>query len=363
MWTIGKLASYVNEAYRRGHFPPTRALFTRRKILAYYGFLGDGNFGDELVFEAAKRLFEPNILLLIKRRMPLHLAAWARIFERRFDGIVIAGGTLLGKSFYERSFFLHLIRSGKPIYMHGTGIGARDTWNSGWCEVMERRVWGGVRGPLSVRNAAEFEEKLHVVGDAAFSLFRSELVSESEVKGSTVLINLGAHYPFDDLATSRSAVERFVAEVIMRGFEVKFLPCHWIDIGLGRELAKRHPAIEILSIPKSCAEAERHFRSSAFAVGERLHFTVMAMLARCPFFSVNYAEKHQDLLASVGLWGAGCAPRDVSAEGIRATFEARERFDWANAFERMDQFQESQREEARAFLGLAAHSPFFAPLF
>ncbi len=355
MWTIGKLATYVDQAYRRGHFPPMRALFTRRKILAYYGFLGDGNFGDELVFEAAKRLFEPNILLLIKRRMPVHLAVWSRICKRRFDGIVIGGGTLLCKSFYEPSFFLHLIRLGKPICLLGTGAMARNTWNSGWCEVMERRVWGGVRGPLSVRNAVEFGEKLRVVGDAAFSLFRRELVSDKGVKGNTVLINLGTHYPFDGLATSRSAVERFVAEVIGQGFEVKFLPCHGIDISLGGELAKRHSAIEVLSIPKSYEEAERHFRGSAFAVGERLHFTVMAMLARCPFFSVNYEEKHEDALASVGLSGAGCAPRDVSAEGIRTAFETRARFDWANALERMEQLGERQREEARAFLGVAAH--------
>ncbi len=357
MWTIGKLARYVDEAYGCGHFPPTRVLLTRHKIFAYYGFLGDRNFGDELTFQAAKKLFEPDVLLLIKRRMPIHFAIWSRIRKQRFDGIVIGGGTLVTRPFYARTFFLDLVRRGKPIYVHGTGIDARYTWDSGWGEVLKQRIWGGVRGPLSMCNAKEFGEKLHLVGDAAFLLFRRPDLPESAVRGNTVLINLGTHLPFDNQTASRNAVEQFVAGVIAQGFEVKFLPFHGNDLKLGHELAKRHASIAVLSIPKSYEEAERHFRNCVFALGERLHFAVMAILTRCPFFSVKYAEKHDDILTSVGLQGAGCTPREVTVARIRAAFEARACFDWADAFERIEQFQERQREEARAFHGAAvSHS-------
>src|SRR3954468_17291416 len=98
MRLLHKIRSYYKIAYTMDHFPSIiKLLLTNKKIFAYYGFLGDGNFGDELVFESCKKLFNPHILVPLRKRMPLSMILFTRIFKNRFSGIVIGGGTLFNR--------------------------------------------------------------------------------------------------------------------------------------------------------------------------------------------------------------------------------------------------------------------------
>ena len=79
----------------------------------------------------------------------------------------------------------------------------------------------------------------------------------------------------------------------------------------------------------------------------------MAMLTGCPFLSVNYAPKHEDLLSSVDLSGAGAVPKQLTFAAIQAAYEARESFDRDAAFQRIAGFKTIQIQERNAFQGLA----------
>ncbi len=349
MGIIGKLATYYEAAYRLGHFPSSRVLFTKQKIFAYYGFLGDRNFGDELAFQSAKQLFHPDILLPVRRRMPAHFAVFAHACKSRFSGLVIGGGTLIGPSFYDRSFFESLIAMQKPVYLHGTGVQRMAVWNPGWKRLLGEKFYGGVRGPVSAGNASECKEGIRIAGDAAFFLFGAERPRGDETGRKTVLINCGTHSRFDGQRESRSAIEEFATAAIKMGAEVQFLPCHFVDVDLGREIQRRHPAITLLDIPKGYSEAHEHFRKAVFAVGERLHFTAMAILSGCPLLSINYAAKHEDMLSSVGLSSSGVSPEELSAERIQEAFDARGTFDWDRVFSRINELKMFQQKEAIEF--------------
>src|SRR5208283_3260113 len=225
-------------------------------------------------------------------------------------------------------------------------------WNAGWKRLLAGRLYGGVRGPLSAGNVAEFKEGIRVAGDAAFLLFREEDATSSAAERKSILINFGTHFGYDKEEESRSAVCEFVAASIEQGADVRFMPCHWVDVDLGLELQQSYPSITLLDIPRTYAEACTHFRKAAFAIGERLHFTAMAVMSGCPFLSVNYATKHQDMLSSVGLFGSGVMPKELSAAKIQAAFEARGSFDWDSVFHRIAELKWYQEKEAAAFSAL-----------
>ncbi|MFN3380715.1 MAG: hypothetical protein ACK41O_14765, partial [Runella zeae] len=64
-----KIKSYIVEAYLLNHYPSLLSfLLTKKQILVYYGFLGDKNFGDELVYESAKILFCDFMLIPYKKK-------------------------------------------------------------------------------------------------------------------------------------------------------------------------------------------------------------------------------------------------------------------------------------------------------
>ena len=105
----------------------------------------------------------------------------------------------------------------------------------------------------------------------------------------------------------------------------------------------------MLKVPANFAEANAHFRRATFAVGERLHFVVTAILSGCPFLSLNYAKKHEDMLLSVGLTESGLSPKDVTQEKIRIAFDRRDKIDWKAANKKLSEFRATQRQQMSQF--------------
>ncbi|WP_263359740.1 polysaccharide pyruvyl transferase family protein [Acidicapsa ligni] len=349
MGIFAKFKQYYDEAYCLNHFPSSRELFAAKRVYFYYGFLGDRNFGDELVFDAARHLFSPDLVVPVRRRMPLHVALFTRLNKKRFAGIIVGGGTLVGPSLYNKDFFQELIDLGNPIFMHGTGIQKMPVWNQGWKLFLKRKIFGGVRGPMSVQNMSGFKDDIKIVGDAAFALFNPASTGIKDPESKTVLINLGAHDDFEKIGEARKAFEAFVAQMIQLGANVEFFPCHDIDIELGLQLKQRYPSITMLKVPKNFEEAKAHFQRATFAVGERLHFVVMSVLSGCPFLSINYAKKHEDMLLSVGLSSSGLAPKDLTLEKIRTAFDQRDKIDWASANQKLSHLQSLQKQQMAEF--------------
>jgi hypothetical protein len=353
MTLIHKVSTYYQVAYRTNHFPSSRRLLAgKQKVFAYYGFLGDGNFGDELVFDSARRLFRPHVLLPVRNRMPLHLAAFARFCRARFAGLVVGGGTLIGP-LWNREFFVSLAEHRVPVYVHGTGVRNGIECEDGWKRILDGQFFGGVRGPLSVKNLSAIHQDAPVAGDAAFALRNTSLDPEPQSKRDSILINCGSHNSYAGEDHARNAIKSFIAEVYRKGVAVDFLPLHSIDLTIAEVLKRQFPTIRILGIPGSFEEASRHFRRARFAVGERLHFTAISIMSGCPFLSINYSDKHEDLLASLRLSAAGIRPEEVSGEHIVSVFERAPTFDWSAVSRRVGEFKTFQESQAAAFIAAA----------
>jgi polysaccharide pyruvyl transferase WcaK-like protein len=287
-------------------------------LLRYKGFLGDGNFGDELVYEAAKKILEPAVLVPGVGRYPIFTGFFVAIRFFDFRGDVLGGGTLIGPN-------NELIDSSEAIFVHGTG--ARKYFSNDWIKSLSSKtLTGGVRGRTTAGRLAETNKVFDVIGDAAFCLFDESKVGVSDC--STILLNFGTHHDANHLIQSRAEIQKFVSLVLELGVKVEYLPMHNIDVRLGKDLKIKFPEITLHSIPRTYEEAVNIFRGVSFAVGERLHFAVMSVLLNCPITTIVYDEKHSEFLESIDSLDFGLMPADVSADSLLDRFNRRANGNW-----------------------------------
>lgn len=345
---IGKIKKYYIQAYKSSFYPSFSELFfSKKNIVAYYGFLGDKNFGDEWVHQAAKQLFAEHTLLPIQRMMPIRGILIKTLFNHKIKGIVIGGGTLIGPKFWFEEFVALKIKN-KPLFLHGTGVHKLPDFNKNWQIMLKDGFFGGVRGYSSVKNLAEEELSATAVGDAAFAMFSRN--PDLKRNGNKVLINLGTHVPYNGEDKVRSAIRTFIAYLIDNKYQPVFYPFHSEDIEQANKLKVQFPQIQILGIPSYYHEVVEVFEEAIFAVGERLHFSVMAMMSGCPNYAINYDTKHYDMLESLQAEDFGHSPEVTNFDDIKNTFENRESQDFSSIFSIIENFRSLQVEESEKFI-------------
>jgi len=346
---VGKIKKYYVQAYKSNFYPSFFDLyFSKKDIIAYYGFLGDRNFGDEWVHQAAKQLFADQTLLPIQRMMPLRGVIVKRLLSHKIKGIVIGGGTLIGPKFWFDEF-KSLKSKNKPVFVHGTGVHKLPDFNKSWEFMLKDGFFGGVRGFASVKNLAD-QSKISstAIGDAAFAMFINN--AHPKRAGNKVLINLGTHVPYPGEDGVRVAISRFISYLIDNGYQPVFYPFHDEDIAQANKLKQEFGQLEVLDIPSYYEEVLKVFEESVFAVGERLHFTVMALMAGCPHYSVNYDTKHYDMLESLKAESFGRAPDNISYDDIKQVFEHRSEQDFTPIFNIIENFKLMQIQESQKFI-------------
>ena len=340
-----------------GHFPSLiEILFSKKKVMLYVGSLGDGNFGDELVYKATKSLNVSLCIIPIQRHMPILLKMGSFIFWKRIDGVIIGGGTLISSIPVTNNFILKLVNAGKPVFFHGTGVGEIIGANSYWKKIFTTKYFGGVRGPLSVTHVLNnLDTSTKTIGDAAFCLFEGSQYKDVSKKNS-ILINFGTHLNYPAQIKYRKEVELFAKKYVEKGFRLFFLPMHGIDIILGQNLKKEIPELVVLNIPKEYDEAIAHFKSCNFAIGERLHFNILSLMGGCPFVSINYDKKHIDFLESCDMSNAGFSMEEISLAQLNDFFENKIKLiDWESVDEKLRFFKAKQREEVIEILKTITH--------
>jgi polysaccharide pyruvyl transferase WcaK-like protein len=346
---LHKIINYYNQAYRRKHFPSIlKVLFSGKKTVAYYGFLGDGNFGDELVYEAIKKMCPSIILFPIKRHTPILLRIYKSVFFRRFSGAIIGGGSK--NRFYKSDFYIlsELCKNSKPLFIHGTGVYIAKHHSNQWTEILKNKnCYGGVRGPLS-----EINLNIPIIGDAAISLFKRE--DKCVQKRRKIVINFGTHIYHEQSKQSRLIIINFVRDLISReNYDIYFLPFHNIDKKIGEKILKENPSIRLLNIPKDSEEVFKIFEDVSFAIGERLHFSIVSLICRCPFISINYSEKHEDFLRSAGMNEVGIKMENLTISKLSEIFYHKNYFfNWGKIENKMEQFQNLQIESKNKFLSM-----------
>lgn len=355
MTFIQKIKHYYKQAYLMGHFPSIgEILFGKKQILVYYGFLGDGNVGDELCYESIKKLFIDCVVVPVKRHMPItvrflfHTNLHKIIFCKKIKGIIIGGGTMIGNvPTYIHVFLTYNV----PIYIHGSGA-YKNIKKEFWNTVFSGNCFGGVRGTLSkeyIMSALNLETP--VIGDAAFFLFDKSLQKQTDRK--YILVNFGTHQYSSLSKNARQEIIRFLEKAIIRGNKVVYLPFHSIDFQIGLKVKTKLPQITLLNIPRSFNEVTNIFNEAIFAIGERLHFSIVSSMFRCPFLAVAYSDKHFDFLTSINANYAGFNFEDISVDNIEKYYvSAHKTFDWDMIEQKIGDYKNMQLFEKQKLYSL-----------
>lgn len=348
MKLLTKVKNYYIRAYMLGHFPKMKnIIFPKRKIYLYVGFLGDGNYGDELVYEAAKELVDQDILIPYQHHMPIEYKFVCFFFRKYINGVIIGGGTTIGNSIYNAEYVVKLINRKKKLLIHGSGV--HKIFNEElFDKLLSNNIYGGLRGPISCSNLSNIKYNVPIIGDAAFALYNKSTINRIESK--SIIINWGTHEFYSELKKSREQIEIFITQYIKLGYIIYFLPLHSIDLELGEKLILKYPDIKLLNIPANYTEAIKCFNKCSFAIGERLHFNILSVLAGCCFLSINYDLKHNDFLESLELQSVGLEIPDVTYNNILTLFQNRNsNFNWDEIHNRLIQYKKMQLKSFECF--------------
>jgi len=351
---LKKIRTFYKSAYQDWDYPTIWQAITSNKVkFVHFGYLGDYNFGDVMVYHAALKIFNEEALIFpFKLRMPLLLKFAIKTGLLKISGIVIGGGTIMGVS-YQRDYFMAALGKETPVFLHGTGSTSGINDQEFWSAVLNNCKNGGVRGTDSQEVVnQELSKKVEIVGDAALGLFEDHFWSAT-TPDKDILINLGTHHNFPGRDEAREALKTFLEQKSSEELKIGFLPMHRVDVELGEALRKQFPQLVLYPIPRTTEEAIAVYHQYEFAVGERLHFNVLAAMAKCPFLSINYRPKHNDFLATISLLHAGIDPPEVTPVLLEEGYAQRASFNWEDALHHLQDLRDRQRQEALEFLETA----------
>lgn len=347
--TKKKLKIYFSRAYLLGHYPSIFKIhFSKKKRILYYGFLGDRNFGDEMVYLAAKVLFSDCLLIPYLRHMPVLIKVYCKLFPNSIDGIIIGGGTIIRAFSSDKNYFKKVSAMGKPIFFHGTGVDEHVMDKSFWLSFISSNAYGGLRGAKSQQGLEKNGFHFKQIGDAALYLDRG---LQNETRQKIIVINFGTHNVLYELSHSRSQIIQFLKSEKVKDYKLVYVPLHVKDVKLGCALKLEIKHLELLSLADSYEELLELMKTADFCIGERLHFTVMSVLANTNFISVNYDQKHADFLESLHLEKFGFSAFDINTKVIERIFERKsEMIDWSKVNTKIDDLKLIHESERNRFL-------------
>jgi polysaccharide pyruvyl transferase WcaK-like protein len=343
---LNKIKIFTKRAYFLNHFPSLLSvIFSRKKKLIYYGFLGDGNFGDEMVFMATKNLFKDCVVIPYQRHMPFMIKLYCKLFNDNINGIIIGGGTIIRSFSADKIYYKKLVSQNKPVFFHGTGADEHLMDKVFWPSILTSDFYGGLRGPQSQLALEQIGFNFKQIGDAGLYLKES---ANPVKKKKVIIVNFGTHKALQVLLYSRSQIIEFLKEQVTKDYKIVYLPLHSIDFDLGKSLRVEIPELELLDIATSYKKTLELMSEAEFCIGERLHFIVMSILANTNFISINYDDKHADFLKSLDLENFGFSPNNITTKIIKKSFDNQVSvINWAGVnanIERLKLIHDSERD-------------------
>jgi len=330
-WSRFKRYSYLRRAedYRD-------ALRRSRPVISYIGFLGHRNVGDEALYNAYRDyLFRDALLVAHDDFSPL--AALSSLNPNRI--VMLGGGTLINVTPYLLELE-KLVARNENFVVWGSGVADLSYWSQHaqhkdrgnadrWLEVLRRAGYVGVRGPRSVRTLTESGIKgVEMLGDPALSIPAAKRTRRSSTQ--VVGINLGSHDPVSG-GDQRvfDSVLALIPKLFAQGYEVEYFSLHRIDLEIGHSLkAKLGDArLRILPFDSDVDQTMSQLADMDYAIGQRLHATILACAQGTPNLSLSYQPKCLDFLESIDQAKLALPTDSISPEALV------ERFEWlvANA--------------------------------
>ena len=261
--------------------------------VAYVGFTGHANLGDEAVRVAIERL------------MP-----WATFEAEPADPqlLMVGGGTLINGRRYYLNRMLRQESDSIERALFGTGVRSPEYWGvtepmEDWFSFIDSSLYAAVRGPDSVRNLRTlgYRRGLPIIGDPA--LFLEPPADTPSVGGRVVVCpvftNGNLHGGSDDEVFDTLA--RLIQRLRAEGRDVVMLSAfpqddRWV-IDIMRRAAS--PDLPYVAGYADIDDTMALLASADLVVGERLHAAIMAAAAGTPFVAIEYRPKLRDFARSV----------------------------------------------------------------
>lgn len=288
-------------------------IWSNRVRARYIGWLGHGNLGDEVLFQAIDSLFNHDIQFFSSRRMGILSRVLGRYLPVR--AVFLGGGTLIRPTPSE--YWVQLDESFSifpraKFVAFGTGVADAALWESfgrrtdkvGWCRRLERLDRVLVRGPLSKQHLLDwgFSGTVEIIGDMAIWFTRSNIARKR--KARRVGLNLG---PSNGCIRGRDerSVIRFGARLLrcfaQNGWRVTLFPMWAEDIPYMLEAVKEAecplPPIHVNFLDRDATLTA--IESQDVFVGEKLHSVVLASCVGTPAIMLEYRTKCRDFMLCI----------------------------------------------------------------
>ena len=269
--------------------PPTNG----RVGIAYVGFSGNRNLGDDAMLGAIRSL------------MP-----WANVDTDVPDPriVMVGGGTLFNAGNYYLNRVKRVDGPNMERVVFGTGVRSDRFWDAteryeDWEPFLDSVLSIGVRGPdsLAAMRRWGYDGPVEVIGDPALSLERPDGVEA--VEGRVVVCPLhtnGELWGGDDEAVF-DAIAATVARLKAGGHDIVLMTAHPADDRWAIEIMRRsgHPDLEYLAGYDELDDTLALLASADLVIGERLHAVVLAAAMGTPFVAVEYRPKLLDFARSI----------------------------------------------------------------
>lgn len=322
-------------------FNHPRQYFSPQSIAGYIGYLGHQNFGDDILFEAFKRLFPAWQFFPYDGAVdpvhnppfnyyPLELTLYRRWIKPEFYNIVfLGGGTLINR----RQYLLrlqHALKTGNECVVFGTGVADPVFWHEHdrsenflsqireWTAVLKDCASVYVRG---ARSAQILENhglaQPVVISDPALSVCQPR--STNYIRNGMIGINIGSHgVLWGEERQVYETIVDLIHQLIASGWQVELLPLHRRDLNLSQQILQQInlPQLTLWSDYPDLERTIQRLKSYDMLIGQRLHAIVIACGCAVPFISLKYTPKCEDFLDSVGLQSFALRTDRLEVDGL-----------------------------------------------
>lgn len=318
-----------------------------RNIL-YLGWLGQGNVGDDVLFELFRTLFYQFIdRNIYKSEYNIHgyipITNYSYDFKN-YDILVLGGGSLLSLPYW-----LELCEKAEnqniPVVIWGTGFDGFYSDNENelcsclnsdlMCKlekVINRASFVSVRGSKTKKilvSCGVYEKNIHVIGDPAL-FYNTKYNTMKEPNKNTnirnVLINLGTTGN-NILGKNEERVEEqleiFTQILLNRGYNVTIYPIWVQDISTVVKFGDKFINSN-LTVIKEVVEAKtliNMIKNYDITINMKLHANIFSAAENIPFISIGYRGKCFDFCDSIDCNDLILSSEDITAGSLLDCFK------------------------------------------
>lgn len=308
---------------------------TGQKSILYLGWLGQGNIGDDVLFEIFNHLFNKyNRLTDNVKIHPFSLNS-KNLNLTSYDLIVLGGGSLLHLPYW-LNICKEAIKLNIPVVSWGTGIDGfyknehidnialSPQTIEQYRNVIEQFKYLSVRGPFT-KNAlinSGIKNEIYEIGDPAL-LYETEMINKiPEIKNrKNILINWGTSHN-NVFGKNEKYIEELLVKVvktlIRNGYTITVYPIWNEDIEPVKQLVNKINNKNCIGISEvyNALRLQNMINESYLTINLKLHANILSASGNVPFISLAYRGKCIDFAKSVDCLEYAVPTDELSHEKI-----------------------------------------------